>query len=244
MKLGGRLWALTGPDSVSWLHGVCTQDIAGMAVGEERQSFLLEPNGRVVDHLAIRCTSDGLEIAASGDGLSQAVDRFVVMEDLTLAPASEALFGGAAGIQLAPRCGVSGDGPHDQGFRRRLAESGLAWIDGISLGRFVPADFGPALFAATISMTKGCYVGQEIVHRMHARSVAPKTLALIRGEELKEGLALTKAGRKCGEAIQVFPGVAEGLAVMDASLLAEESAELDGFLAVRLPGFIGPPAGD
>ena len=42
----GLLWA-TGPDTVSFLQGILSQDIAGLAPGEVARSFLLEPRGKL-----------------------------------------------------------------------------------------------------------------------------------------------------------------------------------------------------
>jgi aminomethyltransferase len=54
----------------------------------------------------------------------------------------------------------------------------------------LPAETGPAQFARAVSTTKGCYLGQEIVARMHARGVIARQLVGIR----MEGDALPLAG--------------------------------------------------
>jgi folate-binding protein YgfZ len=40
----------------------------------------------------------------------------------------------------------------------------------------VPAEVGPREFARGVSVTKGCYLGQEVVARMHARQQVAKQL--------------------------------------------------------------------
>jgi folate-binding protein YgfZ len=55
----------------------------------------------------------------------------------------------------------------------------------------LPAETGP-LFERAVSMTKGCYLGQEIVARMHARGQVAKKLVGLR----VEGDALPMAGEK------------------------------------------------
>lgn len=42
----GLVWA-TGPDTVSFLQGILSQDIEGLAPGEVARSFLLEPRGKL-----------------------------------------------------------------------------------------------------------------------------------------------------------------------------------------------------
>jgi folate-binding protein YgfZ len=54
----------------------------------------------------------------------------------------------------------------------------------------LPAETGPAELARAVSFTKGCYLGQEIVARMHARGQIAKQLVGIR----MEGDALPVAG--------------------------------------------------
>ena len=46
----------------------------------------------------------------------------------------------------------------------------------------LPAETGPATFAAAVSVTKGCYLGQEIVARMYARGIVARQLVGIRME--------------------------------------------------------------
>jgi aminomethyltransferase len=47
----------------------------------------------------------------------------------------------------------------------------------------VPAEVGPREFARAVSVTKGCYLGQEIVARMHARQQVAKQLVGFRMED-------------------------------------------------------------
>ena len=43
----------------------------------------------------------------------------------------------------------------------------------------VPADLGERFFNAHVSLTKGCYTGQEVIHRMHARGAGKKTWVVL-----------------------------------------------------------------
>ena len=62
---------------------------------------------------------------------------------------------------------------------------------GIDFGPTVlPAEVGEAAFARAVSVTKGCYLGQEIVARMHARKQSARTLVGLR----LDGEALPIAG--------------------------------------------------
>jgi folate-binding protein YgfZ len=60
----------------------------------------------------------------------------------------------------------------------------------------LPAEIGPVQLARGVSFTKGCYLGQEIVARMHARGQIAKQLVGIR----MEGDALPVAGSQIYDA--------------------------------------------
>jgi folate-binding protein YgfZ len=42
------------------------------------------------------------------------------------------------------------------------------------------------LLNIAISLTKGCYVGQEVIARIHYKGRLPRTLVLFKGENLQE----------------------------------------------------------
>jgi folate-binding protein YgfZ len=48
---------ITGPDRLSWLHSLTTQDVAGLAPGDTAQALVLSPQGHVEHHLTL--TDDG-----------------------------------------------------------------------------------------------------------------------------------------------------------------------------------------
>ena len=56
-----------------------------------------------------------------------------------------------------------------------------------------------------ISLTKGCYVGQEAIARVHYRGRPARTLALFEGEELSEGQVIKSGEKKVGIITSVSP---------------------------------------
>ena len=48
---------ITGPDRLSWLHSLTTQQLEGLAAGAAAQALVLSPNGHVEHHLTL--TDDG-----------------------------------------------------------------------------------------------------------------------------------------------------------------------------------------
>jgi tRNA-modifying protein YgfZ len=53
---------ITGPDRLSWLHSLTTQDTEGLAPGTVTQALVLNPNGRIEHHLTL--TDDGTAVWA------------------------------------------------------------------------------------------------------------------------------------------------------------------------------------
>jgi folate-binding protein YgfZ len=119
------LLAVRGADRVRWLDGMLSNEIARLQPGPERSgcyAFLLSPQGRILAdvHVLERGEELWLESDAQGfDALHARLERFVVADDVTLAPADGlarlALEGPAApdllarvlgrAPALAPECG-------------------------------------------------------------------------------------------------------------------------------------------
>ncbi|MEP7115763.1 MAG: hypothetical protein ABI862_21035, partial [Ilumatobacteraceae bacterium] len=80
---------IDGPDAATYLHSQASQDLRGMAVGDERWTFFLRPTGKV-DVLA-RVTMVGEEAfrldtdAGFGDVLEARLNRFKIRVKATVA---------------------------------------------------------------------------------------------------------------------------------------------------------------
>lgn len=61
---------------------------------------------------------------------------------------------------------------------------------------FSPLEAGVLEYA--ISLTKGCYVGQEAIARVYYRGRTPRVLVLLEGKDLKEGEKLTIGDKNIG----------------------------------------------
>ena len=160
--LGARdVVVVEGPDASQYLHSQVSQDLKGMAVGECRWTFVLEPTGKI-DSLArvTRVADERFELdteAGWGAALLARLDRFKIRVRAetsltsTADPAPE--IDAAARIEIGwPRLGVE-----------------------IVPGETIPA--GTGLSRVAVCFTKGCYPGQELVERMDSRSAdAPKSL--------------------------------------------------------------------
>jgi folate-binding protein YgfZ len=172
----------------------------------------------------------------------------VTVEDSTTAWTSLTLVGAGvvAWFAQAPRVGLSFPGrrtseetlewifPLTELPQARAQLVGWVEIDRVALERrriaaglpAVPADIGPAdlpgeggLEPATISYTKGCYLGQEVMARLKSMGQVRRRLQRVRGPGLPPPLpaALWQGGRQIGElrsAVELAEGGFIGLAMV------------------------------
>ncbi len=103
--------------------------------------------------------------------------------------------------------------------------AGFAWIDFENKEKYLPQMLNLDKFGA-VSFSKGCYVGQEVIARLHHRGKVKKTLKLIKTEnnyKLKAGdyLYQDDSSKKIGEILNIdsISNVSHGLAVIESDKL-------------------------
>jgi folate-binding protein YgfZ len=149
---------VSGPDAVTYLQGQLSQDVANLAVGSAAPSFLLEPTGKVSAWLTVhRLADDSYALAVDagfGAAVAERLSRFKLRTKVDIT--TEAA-GGPATSGLAP----DEEARIAAGIPRMGAE--------LLPGRTIPAEVGQTLLDASVSFTKGCYTGQELVARIDSR---------------------------------------------------------------------------
>ena len=158
--LGPRdVLVVEGPDAHKYLHSQVSQDLNGMADGEQRWTFVLDPTGKIDGFGRVTKTGDErYELdtdAGFGESLATRLNRFKIRVKAEITPGDP----------------IVGDA--DLGARVALGWPAM----GAELvpGESIPG--GTGLTAIAVSFTKGCYPGQELVERMDSRAaVAPKSL--------------------------------------------------------------------
>ena len=106
VRPGADLVWVRGPDAVSFLDGLLSQEIGGMAEGATSRSFLLEPRGKLVELLRVLRGSDEIGLLAGpgrGPGLVEALLKFKFRVDIAIdaAGASLELWGPGAATVLS-----------------------------------------------------------------------------------------------------------------------------------------------
>jgi tRNA-modifying protein YgfZ len=236
----------TGPDAVRFLNDLVSQEIGAMAPGEVRRSLLLGVRGKL-DHILWVLRGEGLvglvTDGGRGEELAGTLGRYRIRVEVDIEPETRPLwvvFGDAttgswSGDRQGPlgadvswrtisRRLVAGDRPEMSTgsladyHLARIASGEPAW--GVDVDdKTIPQETG--LVDATVDFTKGCYLGQELVARIHSRGHVNRHLRLIElSEPVPVGTVMTAGDREIG----ILTSVADNLGL---ALIRKEVAPGD-----------------
>lgn len=180
---------LTGGDRVRFLQGMVTNDIAGIPPGGFRRAAILNVKGRVLAIVDIVDEGERLWVLTepvTADKVHQLLDRHAIADDVVftrVARPVHRVWRSADDVWTAPPIFAP---PPSPGAPAAEAEAELEILRvEAGLPRYgvdVSEEYFPfeAHLEPAISMTKGCYIGQEVVARAHARGHANKLLRGLR----------------------------------------------------------------
>ena len=184
---------VAGPDAEDLLERLLSNDVAALELGDAVDALLLTPKARLIAPLRVwrRAADDFLLLTEPG--LGETVREQIVRARFASKAEVEAeehrswlVFGGGEGIR-SPDYGVEAvEVLDEQPTGEPLAEEELerlrieartpAW--GRELDeRVLPAEAG--LVGRAISLTKGCFPGQEPIARLHYRGHANRALRVL-----------------------------------------------------------------
>ncbi|WP_419919826.1 YgfZ/GcvT domain-containing protein [Candidatus Poriferisocius sp.] len=195
--------SVAGPDAATFLHGQLSQDIHGLTEGQSAWSLILQPQGRI-DALVRITRRAGKQFVLDTDGpleqLTTRLERFMLRTDVTLEAldwrclavrgpgAGEATVSGEI-IGPVPTGGIDVLGPapivppqvpqvDPETLEAHRIRAGFPRM-GLDIdSRTIPAE--AEVVPWTVSFTKGCFTGQELVARMDSRgNTAPRYLRLL-----------------------------------------------------------------
>ena len=189
---------VAGPDAVSWLQGQLSQDVAKLAVGASADSLLLQPQGKVHSFVRVtRAGPDELLLDVDGGfgpAVMERLRRFKLRIKAELEPlewrclavrgprAHEVAVRARGGMVVAadwpglPGADVLGESPvlpddvprcSLEAWQAVRVEAGVPAMGAELTERTIPAEAG--IVERTVSFTKGCYTGQELVARIDSR---------------------------------------------------------------------------
>ncbi|WP_377295636.1 YgfZ/GcvT domain-containing protein [Rhizobium sp. SGZ-381] len=232
-----RLIRIEGADAQSFLQGIVTTDIDGLAEGEARPGALLTPQGKILFDFII-WRADGGFLVECDQALSEAFLRRLTMYrlraavTLTQEEASVSVTWGeaadsAAGVtdmafakagRLLKRAPIAlveaADAESEAAYDAVRIEAGLAQsAKDYALQDAFPHDILLDLDGG-LSFRKGCYVGQEVVSRMQHRGTARRRLVKVTAttDLPATGTELFAGGKPLGTLGTVVGG--KGLAIV------------------------------
>lgn len=203
------LLAISGADALPFLQGLLTQDVSLLARDGIQFAALLSPQGKILHDMFL--VADGsrllLDVAAGQAALlCKRLQLYKLRAQVTIADASDRVQ-----VSLLPvgRGGMADPRHPALPYRLYAADRhpealSAAEARAAMLAAAVPdsaVDFAPDSVVAMdagydllhgISFTKGCYVGQEVIARMHYKQIARKGFYRLTAPNGTQRLALLK----------------------------------------------------
>jgi folate-binding protein YgfZ len=202
---------VAGPDAEDYLQRMLSNDVAALAPGESCEALLLTPKARVIAPMRVlrRGGDDFLLLTEPelGETLRDQLlrMRFAAKAEIELEEHTSTLvFGGGEGIPNGdygePAVEVLDAGLEPtldaEALEAMRIEAGTPRFGREIDDRVLPAEAG--LVERAVSLTKGCYPGQEPIARLHYRGHANRGLRVLAldGDELPAPDAELSLGEK------------------------------------------------
>ena len=183
-----------GPDAEAYLQGQLSQDVAALVPpGGRAWSWVLQPTGKVDALVRVhRFTDDGFVLdtdAGWGDHVARRLTKFLLRTKAEITPLPDwrcltvrGDVGGDLQDELPGLTGFDAVGPPDdvvarddlpegtaQEWERLRIMAGVPKMGAELTDATIPAEAGQWWIDRTVSFTKGCYTGQELVARIDSR---------------------------------------------------------------------------
>jgi len=197
LRLDRDVVRVAGPDAATYLQGQISQDVVALPTGQSAWTIVLQPQGRIEVWGRITRVGDDEFLLDTDGGFGEALVARLVRFKLRVKADVEALAwscvavrGPAAVRPAAPPVAVVAraewpllggwdvlspeavpvDGVPEvpaEAFEVRRIEAGLPRMGAELTDRTIPAEAG--IVEMSVSFTKGCYTGQELVARIDSR---------------------------------------------------------------------------
>lgn len=250
----------SGTDAVRFLNDIISQEIGTMSPGEVRRSFLLAPRGKL-DHLLWVLRGDDLVGLAAdpgrGDELEATLRRYRIRVDVDIARDQRPLWlvmgerveGWTGGPDLPLYADLSWPGQarslvsEDPGLpvgtagqfeEARIRSGEPLWGVDVDDGT-IPQETG--LEDRAIAFDKGCFLGQELVGRIHMRGHVNRFLRHLElSAPTPAGAPITFDGKEVGTMTSVAGSL--GLGMVRREIEPGATVEVGGVEAtvVAIPG--------
>jgi tRNA-modifying protein YgfZ len=231
---------VSGPEAGTYLQGQLSQDVETLPIGATVWSWVLQPAGKVDALVRVTRSADADWVVDTdggfGDALLKRLARFKLRTkaDIELLPwralalrgsqlpavappaggvAADAAWPGLVGVDLLGEAPVAPEGVPAVGadfLEVARIEAGIPRMGAELTEATIPAETG--LVERTVSFTKGCYTGQELVARIDSRgSNVPRHLrGFLLDGPAAAGEALVSGDRQVGSLTSVAESPARG----------------------------------
>jgi folate-binding protein YgfZ len=233
---------VSGADTFSFLQSLVSQDVDGLADGAVVASLLLTPRGKVDSWFRLVRVGDDAWLDCEpgfGDGLAASLTRFRLRVKVEINRPTEpwgmvAIRGASAPdvpagcraipVEWSTGAGVDVIGPQAEltglaalgldadAYEQARIESGVPRLGADLDESTIPQEAW--LDRDSVSFTKGCFLGQELVARIDTRGHVNRRLRRIRPRDaalvLESGAAIDVDGKTVGTVTSAAPGVALG----------------------------------
>ena len=246
--------AVTGEDAEGLLNRLFTKSVLGMADGSARYAALLSPQGKLLVDFFVVKRPDGFWIDVSRElapELAKKLTMFKLRSKVGIA-ATELGVAASWGGALMEAPGPATRDPRHDGLGYRIVAATEALhplgedLDGYDAHRIalgVPKGGVDFIYGDTfvhdanldllhgVDFDKGCYVGQEVVSRVHHRNSARKRVVKVQfyGDPAAVGAQLTAGAVTVGQMTSIAG--AEGLATARIDRLDEAATAAVRILA-------------
>ena len=231
---------VSGTDSVTYLQGQLSQDVDVVGVGASAWSLVLQPTGRVQTWLRMHRVGSGeflLDLdAGHGEAAITRLDRFRLRSDVSFEAepgwsmvsvrgldaaehqidaelSAEVTWPGFEGVDhLGPGVTIPDGVQVFDSYEFEALRIAAGWpLMGAELTHdTIPAEAGGELLASSVSFTKGCYTGQELVARIESRGGnVPRPIRVLVGPPggiLAIGASVELAGAEVGRVTSAVRG--------------------------------------
>jgi tRNA-modifying protein YgfZ len=236
--------SITGDGALAWLNNLLTCDVSTLGVGSAAYGALLSPQGKILHDMFVYNAGERMLIDCATEqraGLLQKFAMYRLRAKLMIEIDNELEVGvhpkqpDAAMCYADPRqekmgwrgfseAGTLINAPGSHGYDERRIMLGLAdSVQDIGVEKLFPHETNFDQLGS-VSFTKGCYVGQEVVSRMEHRGTARNRMLPVRFSARPDDMAIMAGGKPIGEIRSSTNSC--GLALIRIDRLAEATGPL------------------
>lgn len=219
---GLEAFLVSGSDAMDWLQGQVTNDVRLLMHRNWVDACLARATGQIEADVRLIASDEGVVVlTTNGAAVRDRVESMVILEDVALESLGRvtSIQGPGAGLGplvaglggwRSPRIGTDGwetvgespDVPVADWDAVNLAtlEAGLALVGFDSDEKTLPPELGPMFDSTHVAYDKGCYVGQEVLQRIHSRGHTNKQWSVFLSDSpVHAGDLVTRDGVEVGK---------------------------------------------